>query len=75
MASGSNEDRALFKKLKFNYAVFDEGHMLKNMSSMRYQSLMKIRVRNTIIMSYSQILSLDKVLGKAIKLERDRNDA
>ena len=48
MASGSNEDRALFKKLKFNYAIFDEGHMLKNMSSMRYQSLMKIRVRGLI---------------------------
>ena len=44
MATGSTEDRSLFKKGYFSYAVFDEGHMLKNMSSLRYQNLMKIRV-------------------------------
>jgi len=44
MASGSSEDRQLFKKVKFNYAVFDEGHMLKNMASVRYRGLMKIMV-------------------------------
>ena len=48
MASGSAEDRGLFKKLKFHYAIFDEGHMLKNMSSNRYQSLMKIKVGNSV---------------------------
>ena len=35
----------MFKKLDFRYAIFDEGHMLKNMSSQRYQALMKIRVK------------------------------
>jgi hypothetical protein len=44
MATGNVEDRSLFKKLDFHYAIFDEGHMLKNMSSMRYQNLMKIQV-------------------------------
>lgn len=44
MATGSVEDRALFKKVEFHYAIFDEGHMLKNMSSLRYQNLMKIAV-------------------------------
>ena len=44
MATGGIEDRSLFKKLKFHYAIFDEGHMLKNMGSLRYQNLMKIRV-------------------------------
>ena len=44
MATGSVEDRVLFKKFDFHYAVFDEGHMLKNMSSMRFQNLMKISV-------------------------------
>ena len=34
----------MFKKVKFNYAVFDEGHMLKNMASIRYRGLMKIMV-------------------------------
>ncbi|CAI9739166.1 SNF-related matrix-associated actin-dependent regulator of chromatin subfamily A containing DEAD H box 1- [Octopus vulgaris] len=43
MATGCLEDRVLFKKTQFHYAVFDEGHMLKNMSSLRYQNLMKIQ--------------------------------
>uniref|UniRef100_A0A8C7LA41 SNF2 related chromatin remodeling ATPase with DExD box 1b n=1 Tax=Oncorhynchus kisutch TaxID=8019 RepID=A0A8C7LA41_ONCKI len=34
----------LFRKLKLEYAVFDEGHMLKNMSSLRYRHLMAINV-------------------------------
>ena len=44
IATGSVEDRALFKKASFHYAIFDEGHMLKNMASMRFQNLMKISV-------------------------------
>ena len=52
IAAGSTEDRILFKKLQFDYAIFDEGHMLKNMSSLRYQSLMKIRVRNICMAEY-----------------------
>lgn len=44
MATGNAEDRVFFKKNKFMYAVFDEGHMLKNMASLRYQHLLKIRV-------------------------------
>ena len=48
MASGSTEDRALFKRTQFHYAVFDEGHMLKNMTSLRYQALMKIKVRYSL---------------------------
>ena len=41
----------MFKKLEFQYAVFDEGHMLKNMSSMRYQSLMKIRAQRRLVLT------------------------
>lgn len=44
MATGNAEDRSLFKKFEFHYAVFDEGHLLKNMSSQRYQGLMRIAV-------------------------------
>ncbi|CAM9125718.1 unnamed protein product [Lampetra planeri] len=35
-------DRSLFRKLRLKYAVFDEGHMLKNMNSLRYRYLMAI---------------------------------
>ncbi|ETE69673.1 SWI/SNF-related matrix-associated actin-dependent regulator of chromatin subfamily A containing DEAD/H box 1, partial [Ophiophagus hannah] len=41
-AISSPEDRSLFRKMKLNYAIFDEGHMLKNMGSVRYQHLMTI---------------------------------
>ncbi|KAI5099447.1 SWI/SNF-related matrix-associated actin-dependent regulator of chromatin subfamily A containing DEAD/H box 1B isoform X1 [Silurus meridionalis] len=42
LAIGNSSDRSLFRKLKLEYAVFDEGHMLKNMSSLRYRHLMGI---------------------------------
>nr|XP_022344572.1 SWI/SNF-related matrix-associated actin-dependent regulator of chromatin subfamily A containing DEAD/H box 1B-like [Crassostrea virginica] len=51
MATGSVEDRALFKKVDFHYAIFDEGHMLKNMSSLRYQNLMKIAAERRLLLT------------------------
>lgn len=45
MLSSSNEDKAFFRKLKIEYCVFDEAHMLKNMNSIRYQALIKIQVK------------------------------
>lgn len=47
----TNEDKAFFKKLKFEYCVFDEAHMLKNMNSQRYQSLIKIRSRRKLLLT------------------------
>lgn len=41
---GNESDRSLFRKLKLQYAVFDEGHMLKNMNSLRYRHLLAINV-------------------------------
>lgn len=47
----SPEDRKLFKKIKFNYIIFDEAHMLKNMKSGRYQSLIKIKSDRRILLT------------------------
>lgn len=44
MVTSSAEDRMFFKRLEFNYVVFDEAHMLKNMASQRYTNLMRIKV-------------------------------
>lgn len=44
LAIGNDSDRSLFRKLPLKYAVFDEGHMLKNMNSLRYRHLMAINV-------------------------------
>ncbi|XP_041340166.1 SWI/SNF-related matrix-associated actin-dependent regulator of chromatin subfamily A containing DEAD/H box 1 isoform X3 [Pyrgilauda ruficollis] len=50
-AISSSEDRGLFRRLKLNYAIFDEGHMLKNMSSIRYQHLMTINAKNRLLLT------------------------
>lgn len=44
LAIGNDSDRSLFRKLQLKYAIFDEGHMLKNMNSLRYRHLMAINV-------------------------------
>ena len=78
MATGSIEDRSLFKKFSFHYAVFDEGHLLKNMSSLRYQNLMRISVSgssrkkalitlniwtHSLITDYFKIEKVDNILS------------
>ncbi|CAH2301327.1 SWI SNF-related matrix-associated actin-dependent regulator of chromatin subfamily A containing [Pelobates cultripes] len=50
-AISSSEDRSLFRRLKVNFAVFDEGHMLKNMSSIRYQHLMTLNAKNRLLLT------------------------
>ena len=40
----TSDDRTFLRKLKCHYVVLDEGHMLKNMQSQRYQGLMKVKV-------------------------------
>ncbi|KAJ7327131.1 hypothetical protein JRQ81_016890 [Phrynocephalus forsythii] len=50
-AISSPEDRSLFRKMKLNYAIFDEGHMLKNMGSVRYQHLMTINAKHRLLLT------------------------
>ncbi|XP_032814783.1 SWI/SNF-related matrix-associated actin-dependent regulator of chromatin subfamily A containing DEAD/H box 1 isoform X3 [Petromyzon marinus] len=45
------DDRSLFRRLRINCAVFDEGHMLKNMASLRYQNLMTINARRRLLLT------------------------
>ncbi|KAJ8285279.1 hypothetical protein GJAV_G00024990 [Gymnothorax javanicus] len=51
MAIGNECDRSLFRKLKLQYAVFDEGHMLKNMNSLRYRHLMAINAQYRLLLT------------------------
>ncbi|XP_053556145.1 SWI/SNF-related matrix-associated actin-dependent regulator of chromatin subfamily A containing DEAD/H box 1 [Bombina bombina] len=50
-AISSAEDRSLFRRMKLNFAVFDEGHMLKNMSAIRYQHLMTLNAKNRLLLT------------------------
>ena len=51
LAISAPEDRTLFKKLGVYYAVFDEGHMLKNMSTQRFQHLMRIAAEHRLLLT------------------------
>ncbi|KAK5871080.1 hypothetical protein PBY51_003981 [Eleginops maclovinus] len=51
MAIGNDSDRGLFRKLRLKYAVFDEGHMLKNMNSLRYRHLMAINAEHRLLLT------------------------
>ncbi|KAG8194241.1 hypothetical protein JTE90_024572 [Oedothorax gibbosus] len=51
MVTSSSEDRGFFKRLEFQYVIFDEAHMLKNMASQRYQHLMKIRAPRRLLLT------------------------
>ncbi|KAM9858607.1 SWI/SNF-related matrix-associated actin-dependent regulator of chromatin subfamily A containing DEAD/H box 1A-like [Aulostomus maculatus] len=50
-AIGNDSDRSLFRKLCLKCAVFDEGHMLKNMNSLRYRHLMSINAENRLLLT------------------------
>ena len=41
---GRSEDRSFMRKLRLKTLVLDEGHMLKNMATLKYNHLMKIQV-------------------------------
>ncbi|KAG7476696.1 hypothetical protein MATL_G00085650 [Megalops atlanticus] len=51
LAIGTDSDRSLFRKLKLHYAVFDEGHMLKNMNSLRYRHLMAFHAKHRLLLT------------------------
>ncbi|KAK2837161.1 hypothetical protein Q5P01_014373 [Channa striata] len=51
LAIGNDNDRSLFRKLRLKYAVFDEGHMLKNMNSLRYRHLMAINAERRLLLT------------------------
>uniref|UniRef100_A0A3B5L384 DNA helicase n=1 Tax=Xiphophorus couchianus TaxID=32473 RepID=A0A3B5L384_9TELE len=51
LAIGNDSDRSLFRKLPIKYAIFDEGHMLKNMNTLRYRHLMAINAEHRLLLT------------------------
>ncbi|XP_061623861.1 SWI/SNF-related matrix-associated actin-dependent regulator of chromatin subfamily A containing DEAD/H box 1A isoform X2 [Phyllopteryx taeniolatus] len=51
LATGKDSDRSMFRKLRLAYAIFDEGHMLKNMNSLRYRHLMSINAQHRLLLT------------------------
>lgn len=49
--SSTSEDKTFFKKLKFEYCIYDEAHMLKNMNTQRYQSLVQLKSKHRLLLT------------------------
>lgn len=47
----SNEDKKMFRVSNFHYVVFDEAHMLKNMMTQRYTTLLRINASRRILLT------------------------
>ncbi|XP_067206357.1 SWI/SNF-related matrix-associated actin-dependent regulator of chromatin subfamily A containing DEAD/H box 1 homolog isoform X2 [Linepithema humile] len=45
------EERRLFRVMPINYVIFDEAHMLKNMSTVRYENLVRINAKHRILLT------------------------
>ncbi|XP_046393436.1 SWI/SNF-related matrix-associated actin-dependent regulator of chromatin subfamily A containing DEAD/H box 1 homolog [Ischnura elegans] len=50
MVSGTAEGK-IFRKLPLDYVIFDEAHMLKNMSTQRYGTLIKVKGNHRILLT------------------------
>jgi SWI/SNF-related matrix-associated actin-dependent regulator 1 of chromatin subfamily A len=55
MVFSTADDKLFFRNLRIEYCVFDEAHMLKNMKSIRYQALIKLRSRRKLLLTGTPI--------------------
>lgn len=51
VVANSPEERKMFRVSKLHYVIFDEAHMLKNMTSQRYSYLITINAEMRILLT------------------------
>ncbi|OAX43317.1 hypothetical protein K503DRAFT_789609 [Rhizopogon vinicolor AM-OR11-026] len=51
LAQGDDRDRKFFRKIQWDTIVFDEGHVLKNFQSQRYQALLKFEPKWRLLLT------------------------
>lgn len=51
VVSSSKEDKKMFRTTPFHYCIFDEAHMLKNMTTQRYTALLTINAPRRILLT------------------------
>ncbi|KIL00695.1 hypothetical protein PAXRUDRAFT_821378 [Paxillus rubicundulus Ve08.2h10] len=51
LAQGDEKDRKFFRRIEWECIVFDEGHVLKNFQSQRYQALLKFEARWRLLLT------------------------
>ncbi|KAK7790263.1 hypothetical protein R5R35_012632 [Gryllus longicercus] len=45
------EEKKMFRVLPFHYAVIDEAHLLKNMTTQRYETMMRVNAEHRILLT------------------------
>ncbi|KAI0704996.1 SNF2 family N-terminal domain-containing protein [Cerioporus squamosus] len=51
LAQGDDHDRKFFRRIEWDTCVFDEGHVLKNFQSQRYQALLRYKSRWRLLLT------------------------
>lgn len=51
VVASSKEDKKMFRTTPFHYCIFDEAHMLKNMTTQRYTALLTINAPRRILLT------------------------
>lgn len=51
MVAASPEERKMFRVTKIHYVIYDEAHMLKNMTTQRYQQLAQINAISRLLLT------------------------
>ncbi|XP_043253834.1 SWI/SNF-related matrix-associated actin-dependent regulator of chromatin subfamily A containing DEAD/H box 1 homolog [Colletes gigas] len=51
LISSTPEERRLFRVMPIHYVIFDEAHMLKNMSTIRYENLVRVNAKYRILLT------------------------
>ncbi|KAI0355573.1 hypothetical protein OH77DRAFT_1479228 [Trametes cingulata] len=51
LAQGDDHDRKFFRRIEWDTCVYDEGHVLKNFQSQRYQALLKYKARWRLLLT------------------------
>ncbi|XP_013145747.1 PREDICTED: SWI/SNF-related matrix-associated actin-dependent regulator of chromatin subfamily A containing DEAD/H box 1 homolog isoform X2 [Papilio polytes] len=51
MVSSCPEERKMFRITSMHYVIYDEAHMLKNMSTQRYDNLLRIKSKHRLLLT------------------------
>jgi len=70
IASSQKEDRAFLKHMNFKIMILDEGHMMKNMTSLRYKHLMSINSDSRFLLTGTPIQNTLQELIVSIKSKK-----
>ncbi|KAI5635804.1 hypothetical protein NE865_11502 [Phthorimaea operculella] len=61
MVNSCPEERKMFRITPMHYVIYDEAHMLKNMSTQRYDNLLKIKVTDIVSLCHTSMYKMFRI--------------